>query len=172
MPAALLQPATAAACDGNHGKVLALLHGAGASLPDQAALSKALGRAAAGQQEEDVVVLLALQASPVAVLGGERRAEWKVGDRVVLRPGLAEKGGLKAGEIAAVSDIYSGGSYSDGPGNDDGEYEAKRVSDGKELKRFKADDFVSPTTPLRVAAGTGSVPIVSALLAKLKACGG
>ena len=161
VPAELLQPAAVAAADGGHGKAMALLQGAGASLPETA-LARALARAAAKQQEADVMALLALQAPPAGEAGGEGRAKWEKGDLVVLRPGLEEKKGLKAGEVAAVS-------Y--GP-DSEGDYRVRRVSDGEKLSWFKAADFVTPpTTPLRVAAGTGSVPIVSAILAKLKACG-
>ena len=105
-----------------------------------------------------MTALLALQAPPLGEAGGEGRAEWTVGDCVVLRGGLAEKAGLKAGEVAAVSYGPTGS----------GNYKVKRVSDGKLLLWFKAADFVTaPTTPLRVAAATGSVPIVAALLAAI-----
>ena len=161
VPAELLQPAAVAAAAGDHVQALVLLQGASASLLETA-LARALARAAAKQQEADVMALLALQAPAAGEAGGEGRAKWEKGDLVVLRPALDEEKGLKAGEAAAVS-------Y--GP-DSDGDYRVKRASDGKELEYFKAADFVT-TTPLRVAARTGSVPIVSAMLAKLKArwCG-
>ena len=65
----------------------------------------------------------------VGSAGGERSE----GDAVVLRPGLADKNGWCAGEVATVSS---------GP-DDDGDYMVRRCRDGEELSYFEAADMAT-----------------------------
>ena len=65
-----------------------------------------------------------------------------------LRPGLDEKQGLRAGEVATVARVYS-----------NGDIEVKRVRDGKRLKFFKPADLVhgfDGSLPLAAACALGA----------------
>ena len=100
------------------GRALEVLKGAGVELP-AAPLAASLGRAALAKRPDDVEALLRLRANPalaavdakalptlLVAQAGTAGAKRQQGNAVVLAAGLAEKEGLRAGEVATVSSAY------------------------------------------------------------------